>query len=174
MTAEAVANALGGRKAGAACAGIASPFVHRMFLARYGQGAGRATKMMPGPCRSGAVRLGPIGGRIETELPAIQASLQAARAALSTSGLRTLELAADVRDGVALDSRRTSRAHRPPAERHGLQPSDVGSRASLSTFYALGNDDAVRAAIEGVQDVHYTLDGFAKGPVSQLLNGGPS
>ena len=145
MTAEAVANALGGRKAGAACAGIASPFVHRMFLARYGQGAGPATKRRP--ARAALVLSGGPLVAGSKPSPAIQASLQAARAALSTSGLRTLELAADVRDGVALNSRGL-RGATPSAERHGLQPSDVGSRASLSTLYALGNDDAVRAAIE--------------------------
>jgi putative DNA primase/helicase len=84
--------------------------VHRTFLARNGRGKApvEPTKMMLGPCRGGAVRLVPISDRlmiaegIETALSAIQATSQAAWAALSTSGLRTLELPADVRDVVVL------------------------------------------------------------------------
>jgi putative DNA primase/helicase len=83
--------------------------IHRSFLARDGSGKApvEPTKMMLGPCR-GAVRLGPIGGRlmiaegIENALSAMQSTAQAAWAALSTSGLRTLELPADVRDVVVL------------------------------------------------------------------------
>jgi hypothetical protein len=44
----------------------------------------------------------------------------------------------------------------------------------MSTFYAVGNDDAVCAAIDAVQDVHDPLDGLAKGPAPKLLNGGQS
>ena len=84
--------------------------VHRTFLARNGRGKTpiEPTKMMLGPCRGGAVRLVPIGDRlmiaegIETALSAIRATSRAAWAALSTSGLRTLELPADVRDVVVL------------------------------------------------------------------------
>jgi putative DNA primase/helicase len=84
--------------------------VHRTFLARNGRGKApvEPTKMMLGPCRGGAVRLVPISDRlmiaegIETALSAIQATSQAAWAALSASGLRTLELPADVRDVVVL------------------------------------------------------------------------
>jgi putative DNA primase/helicase len=63
---------------------------------------------MLGPCRGGVVRLGPVGARlmiaegIETALSAMQATAQAAWAALSTSGLRTLELPAAVGDVVVL------------------------------------------------------------------------
>jgi putative DNA primase/helicase len=59
--------------------------------------------MMLGPCRGGAVRLVHagevtlIGEGIETCLAAMQASDLPAWAALSTSGLRTLELPEDVR-----------------------------------------------------------------------------
>jgi putative DNA primase/helicase len=84
--------------------------VHRTFLGR--DGAGKApvdpAKMMLGPCRGGAVRLGPIGDRlmvaegIETALSAMQATGQPAWAALSTSGLRTLDLPAEVRDVIVL------------------------------------------------------------------------
>jgi hypothetical protein len=84
--------------------------IHRTFLALNGSGKAPAepAKMMLGPCRGGAVRLGPRGDRlmiaegIETALSAMQATGRAAWAALSTSGLRTLELPADVHDVVVL------------------------------------------------------------------------
>jgi hypothetical protein len=84
--------------------------IHRTFLARDGLGKApvEPTKMMLGPCRGGAVRLGPIRDRlmiaegIETALSAMQATGQGAWAALSTSGLRTLELPASVRDVIVL------------------------------------------------------------------------
>jgi putative DNA primase/helicase len=84
--------------------------IHRTFLAR--NGAGKAPvepqKMMLGPCRGGAVRLGPpsdvlmVGEGIETCLAAMQAAGHAAWAALSTSGLRTLDLPYNVRDVIVL------------------------------------------------------------------------
>ncbi len=84
--------------------------VHRTFLARDGLGKApvEPAKMMLGPCHGGAVRLGPVGERlliaegIETALSAMQATAQPAWAALSTSGLLTLELPAHVRDVVVL------------------------------------------------------------------------
>jgi putative DNA primase/helicase len=84
--------------------------VHRTFIARDGLGKApvEPAKMMLGPCRSGAVRLGPVGDQlligegIETALSAMQATAQPAWAALSTSGLRTLELPNHVRDVVLL------------------------------------------------------------------------
>jgi putative DNA primase/helicase len=84
--------------------------VHRTFLARdRGSKAPiEPAKMMLGPCRGGAVCLGPVGDRlmiaegIETALSAMQATGQPAWAALSTSGLRTLDLPADVGDVVVL------------------------------------------------------------------------
>jgi putative DNA primase/helicase len=84
--------------------------IHRTYLAR--DGACKAPvdpqKMMLGPVRGGAVWLGPIGDRlmvaegIETALSAMQATGQPAWAALSTSGLRTLELPVEARDVVVL------------------------------------------------------------------------
>jgi hypothetical protein len=84
--------------------------VHRTFLAR--DGAGKAPvdpqKMMFGPCRGGAVRLGTpsgvlmIGEGIETCLAAMRATGNAAWAALSTSGLRALDLPDALRDVVVL------------------------------------------------------------------------
>ena len=74
--------------------------IHRTFLAR--DGAGKAPvdpqKMMFGPCRGGAVQLGTpngdvmVGEGIETCLAAMWATGNAAWAALSTSGLRGLDL----------------------------------------------------------------------------------
>jgi hypothetical protein len=64
--------------------------------------------MMLGPCRGGAVRLGPsgdvlmVGEGIETCLAAMQAAGHAAWAALSTSGLRALDLPCNVRDVIVL------------------------------------------------------------------------
>ena len=74
--------------------------VHRTFLARDDDGKApvEPAKMMLGPCRGGAVRLGlagdglMVGEGIETCLAAMQASGRPAWAALSTSGLRALAL----------------------------------------------------------------------------------
>jgi putative DNA primase/helicase len=84
--------------------------IHRTFLAR--NGAGKAPvdpqKMMLGPCHGGAVRLEEpgnvlmIGEGIETCLAAMQETGHAAWAALSTSGLRALDLPRTVRDVIVL------------------------------------------------------------------------
>ena len=74
--------------------------VHRTFLARDGEGKAPVNppKMMLGPCRGGVVRLGEpgdvlmVGEGIETCLAAMQATGKPAWAALSTSGLRSLDL----------------------------------------------------------------------------------
>lgn len=64
--------------------------------------------MMLGPCRGGAVRLAPpsdvlmIGEGIETCLAAMQETGHPAWAALSTSGLRSLDLPNEVRDVIVL------------------------------------------------------------------------
>lgn len=84
--------------------------IHRTFLAREGRGKAPAepAKMMLGPCRGGAVRLREpgevlmIGEGIETCLAAMQATGHPAWAALSTSGLRTLDLPGCVRDVIVL------------------------------------------------------------------------
>ena len=84
--------------------------VHRTFLARDGGGKAPVDpqKMMLGPCRGGAVRLADpgevlmVGEGIETCLAAMQASSHPAWAALSTSGLRTLDLPKHVRDVIVL------------------------------------------------------------------------
>jgi hypothetical protein len=84
--------------------------IHRTFLARDGSGKAPVDpqKMMLGPCSGGAVRLGPSGDRlmiaegIETALSAMQATGKPAWAALSTSGLRALDLPDHVRDVIVL------------------------------------------------------------------------
>jgi hypothetical protein len=84
--------------------------IHRTFLARDGSGKAPVLpqRMMLGPCRGGAVRLGNpadvlmVGEGIESCLAAIQATGRPAWAALSTSGLRTLELPVEVRDVIVL------------------------------------------------------------------------
>jgi putative DNA primase/helicase len=84
--------------------------IHRTFLAR--DGAGKAPvdpqKIMLGPCRGGAVRLGDptdllmVGEGIETCLAAIQATGNPTWAALSTSGMRSLDLPKQVRNVIVL------------------------------------------------------------------------
>ncbi len=84
--------------------------IHRTFLARDGNGKApvEPAKMMLGPCRGGAVRLAEprdvlmVGEGIETCLAAMQASGHPAWAALSTSGLRALDLPSSVRDVIVL------------------------------------------------------------------------
>ena len=84
--------------------------VHRTYLARDGRGKApvEPNKMMLGPCRGGAVRLAPagdplmIGEGIETCLAAMQATGHGAWAALSTSGLRTLDLPPALQDVIVL------------------------------------------------------------------------
>ena len=84
--------------------------IHRTFFAR--DGAGKApvdpSKMMLGPCAGGAVRLAPlcqpllIGEGIETCLAAMQATGHCAWAALSTAGLRALDLPPGVDEIIVL------------------------------------------------------------------------
>jgi hypothetical protein len=84
--------------------------IHRTFLARDGNGKAPVApaKMMLGPCRGGAVRLEVsgdalmVGEGIETCLAAMQASGHPAWAALSTSGLRALDLPREVGDVIVL------------------------------------------------------------------------
>jgi putative DNA primase/helicase len=84
--------------------------IHRTFLARDGKGKApvEPAKMMLGPCRGGAVQLGQpegvlmVGEGIETCLAAMQATGNAAWAALSTSGLRALDLPREVRNLTVL------------------------------------------------------------------------
>jgi putative DNA primase/helicase len=84
--------------------------IHRTFLARDGGGKAPVDpqKMLLGPCRGGAVRLAAlgdvlmIGEGIETCLAAMQATGCPAWAALSTSGLRVLELPNELHEVIVL------------------------------------------------------------------------
>jgi hypothetical protein len=84
--------------------------IHRTFLAPSGEGKAPvdAAKMMLGPCRGGVARLGPptkalmLGEGIETCLAAMQATGHAAWAALSTSGLLSLDLPSEAQDLILL------------------------------------------------------------------------
>ena len=84
--------------------------IHRTFLSRDGRGKApvEPQKMMLGPCHGGAVRLTPpadvlmIGEGIETCLAVMQATGLPTWAALSTSGLRSLELPGEVSELVVL------------------------------------------------------------------------
>jgi hypothetical protein len=84
--------------------------IHRTFLARNGNGRApvEPAKMMLGLCRGGAVRLAApgdvlmIGKGIETCLAAIRATGHPDWAALSTSGLRALNLPGDGGDVIVL------------------------------------------------------------------------
>lgn len=84
--------------------------IHRTFLSRDGSGKAPLfpQRMMLGPCRGGAVRLATatgtlmVGEGIETCLAAMQATGIPTWAALSTSGLRTLKLPAEIRYVIVL------------------------------------------------------------------------
>jgi putative DNA primase/helicase len=84
--------------------------VHRTFLARDGNGkaAVDTPRMTLGPCRRGAVRLAEatdklmVGEGIETVLAAMQATGRPAWAALSTGGLRALDLPPHVKEVIIL------------------------------------------------------------------------
>jgi hypothetical protein len=84
--------------------------IHRTFLALDGVAKAPVTpdRMMLGPCGGGAVRLAAsgdvlmVGEGIETVLSAMQATGYPAWAALSTSGLRKLDLPSDARDVIVL------------------------------------------------------------------------
>jgi putative DNA primase/helicase len=84
--------------------------VHRTFLTQDGSGKAPVDpqKMMLGPCRGGVVRLAEpgdglmVGEGIETCLAAMQASGEAAWAALSTSGMRSLDLPDTLRNVILL------------------------------------------------------------------------
>jgi hypothetical protein len=83
--------------------------IHRTFLVEDGGKAPLTPdKMMLGPCRGGAVRLAMPGGvlmvgeGIETVLSAVQATGLPGWAALSTSGLRALDLPDLVREVIVL------------------------------------------------------------------------
>lgn len=97
--------------------------------------------MMLGPCRGGAVRLGPtteplmIGEGIETCLSAVQATGYGAWAALSTSGLQTLDLPPDIRDVIILAD--------------GDQPGHAAAEIAASRWSAQGRRVRIARAPDG-------------------------
>lgn len=84
--------------------------IHRTYLSRdgYGKAPVDPQKMMLGPCSGGFVRLADpgdvlmVGEGIETCLSAMQVTGIPAWSALSTSGLRALELPDSIRDIIVL------------------------------------------------------------------------
>jgi len=84
--------------------------IHRTFLSRDSRGKAPVVpqKMMLGPCRGGAVRLGPathllmVGEGIETCLAAMQEASLPAWAALSASGLCSLDLPPEIQEVIVL------------------------------------------------------------------------
>jgi putative DNA primase/helicase len=84
--------------------------IHRTYLSRDGTGKApiEPQKLMLGPCRGGVVRLAQpaarlmVGEGIETCLSAMQATGHPAWAALSTSGLRSLDLPRGVCNVIVL------------------------------------------------------------------------
>jgi phage/plasmid primase-like uncharacterized protein len=84
--------------------------IHRTFIARNGSGKAmvESQKLMLGPCCGGAVRLAEpgdllmIGEGIETCLAAMQVTGYPAWAALSTAGMRALDLPKSVQDVIVL------------------------------------------------------------------------
>ena len=113
--------------------------IHRTYLARDGGGKAPVDpqKMMLGPCCGGVVRLGlpgdvlMVGEGIETCLAAMQAAGHAAWAALSTSGLRTLDLPDGVHDLIVLADGDTP-VRRQRATAHG----DASARGVVCVSHA--------------------------------------
>lgn len=84
--------------------------IHRTYLTADGSGKASVepSKMMLGPCRGGAVRLADpleivmVGEGLETCLAAMQSTGTPTWAALSTSGLRSIDLPPEIREVVVL------------------------------------------------------------------------
>lgn len=118
--------------------------IHRTFLARDGSAKAPVdpVKMMLGPCRGGAVRLGPagamlmVGEGIETCLAAMQATGYPAWAALSTSGLRSLELPKDVHELIVLAD--------------GDEPGEVAARDCASRWKRQGRRARIARPPQGM------------------------
>ena len=148
--------------------------------------------MMLGPCRGGVVRLAEpgavlmVGEGIETCLSAMQATGHPAWAALSTSGLRSLDLPRDVRDVIVLadgdepgeaaardcarrwkrEGRRVRIARPPP----GMDFNDLSGRASSSSAEGrkmnddakFEPDDGIADTIDDAEEMHDPLDGLVE------------
>ena len=170
--------------------------IHRTFLAR--DGAGKApvepveddARSLPGRCgaaRPSAATCLMVGEGIETCLAAMQATGHAAWAALSTSGLRGLDLPRDVRDVIVLadgddpgeaaaqdcawrwkrEGRRV-RIARPP---QGLDFNDLLMRRCAShrggRAMSIGSSPSklkrlIAAAIDAAEEIRDPLDGLVE------------
>jgi hypothetical protein len=130
--------------------------LHRTFLTRGGGGKAPIDpqKMMLGPCRGGAVRLAGfqdvlmVGEGIETCLAATQATGRPAWAALSTSGMRALDLPDDVRDVIVLAD--------------GDEPGEVAARDAASRWKREGRRVRIARPPSGL-DFNDLLLGRASG-----------
>lgn len=135
--------------------------IHRTFLAQEGRGKAPVVpaKMMLGPCRGGAVRLGDpgeilmIGEGIETCLAAMQATGHPVWAALSTSGLRALDLPGSVRDVIVLAD--------------GDDPGEAAARACASRWMRQGRRARIARPPRGLD-----FNDVLLGRVSDIVEGG--
>ena len=108
----------------------------RTYLAMDGSGKAPVdpARMMLGPCRGGAVRLGEpgpvlmVGEGVETSFAGMQATGHPAWAGLSNSGLRALDLPATVREVIVLADG-TIPARRRRATAHGVGRCRAGACA---------------------------------------------
>jgi putative DNA primase/helicase len=117
--------------------------IQRTFLAVDGSGKAPVDpqRMMLGPCRGGAVRLAPagdvlmVGEGIESCLAGMHATGVPAWAALSTSGLRTLDLPDAVRDVIILAD--------------GDEPGETAARNAALRWKGEGRSVRIARPIEG-------------------------
>ena len=128
--------------------------IHRTFLARDGSGKAPVDpqKMMLGPCRGGAVRLGTptdllmVGEGIETCLAAMQATGNPVWAALLTSGMKALNLPEAVREVIVLAD--------------GDDPGEAAARECALRWQREGRRVRIARPPRG-QDFNDMLTGFA-------------
>jgi len=130
--------------------------VHRTYLAHDGSGKAAVVpnKAMLGPCSTGAVRLGDwqagdllLGEGIETTLSAMQLSGKPGWAALSTAGMKAINLPLAVRDVTLLVDMDASHAGEQAAEACASRLTREGRAVRLAKPPAGCNDwnDAVVA-----------------------------
>ena len=131
--------------------------IHRTYLSRNGSSKADVSpqKMMLGPCHGGAVRLANagyvlmVGEGIETCLAAMQATGMPAWSALSTSGLRALDLPAEVREVIVLAD--------------GDDPGEAAARAAAQRWMLQGRSVRIARPPRGL-DFNDLLMGRAARP----------
>lgn len=131
--------------------------IHRTFLAPDGSGKApvEPQKMMLGPCRGGAVHLGTdtdrlmVGEGIETCLAAMQATGRPAWAALSTSGLRRLDLPDDLHEVTILAD--------------GDPPGETAARDAARRWRREGRDVGIARAPAGMDFNDVLIGGRSNG-----------